>query len=170
MPIQIEIQDQHVKDLIDFYASKQKALRAQVAELESEIKSISATISQLKQTGKKTPFTFSDGTLKIEETNVYYEGWSWVKKIAFAINKAGKPLTTNEIAEVLGAYESPEKIKISSISATLSQKSGTYEEKLEFIRSTNSKGELIFDVWKPDFQNDINSLFGTNTKTDDLPF
>lgn len=170
MPIQIEIQEEHVKDLIDFLVAKQKALKTQVADLESQIKSISATISQLKQTSKRAPFTFTDGILPIEEPNLYSESWPWVKKIAFAIKDAGKPLTTNEIAEVLGAYESSEKIKISSISATLSQKSGKHEEKLDFVRSINSKGELIFDVWKPDFKNELNGLFGTTTNTKDLPF
>lgn len=173
MSVQIEIKDDHIKDLIDFYSMKQKSLKEQISKLEKDLKDVSATISQLKQ---RNIDPLTSAVALLTDLEIFSPKWPWVKKIAFAIKEAGKPVTTKEIVEILSVYdpknEEETKSAIKSVSSTLSVKSGKYLEKREFVKSMTDTGEFAYDVWKENknLEKPINNNFGSNITIDELPF
>lgn len=171
MPINILFDEKEAQDLIDFYTQKQRAIKGQMATLAAELKSISAKILDLKQ-GIQSEAQDNPLSLDSSEYNIR---WHWVKKIEFAITKAGKPLTTNEIVDILQDYQ-PEFIvnrrsAIASVSATLSAKSGSQSQHKEFVKMIADWGGQTFDIWK-EIPEDINEQKEpeTSLKEDDLPF
>jgi len=169
MAITIKIKDAHLKDLIEFYSLKQRALKEEISELEKKLMDITATISQLKRSTNNSEIGW------MEEKEVFSSKWPWSRKIAYAINEAGKPITTKEIVDILDSYDpiSPEdkKSTISSVSATLSVKSGKHNEKKDFVKSVSESGEYAYDIWRE--QNNLeegNKFFGSQILVDDLPF
>jgi len=123
--LSIEIKDRHIKDLIDFYIEKQRGLRLQITTLEREVKDISAIIMQLKQTSRSGSPT---EIVQLPGQDIYSVKWPWVRKITFALEQVGTPLTTKEIVDLLTDYEpafiSERRKAIASVSSTLSVKSG----------------------------------------------
>jgi hypothetical protein len=174
MAIRIEIKDDHIKDLIDFYSKKQKTLREHILKLEKDLRDISATIAQLKQRPNHTD-TVPASLIPDEE--VFSSKWPWIKKIAYAIKEAGKPITTKEIVDILDAYEpkteEERKSAVSSVSSTLSVKSGKYSDKKDFIKNISESGEFAYDIWKEDREIENTQTFGSSIvidDDDDLPF
>jgi hypothetical protein len=172
MPIHIEIKDNHIKDLIEFYSNKQKSLKDQISRLEKDLRDVTATISQLKQ--RNIDPTTSAASL-LTESQIFSSKWPWVKKIAFVIQEARKPLTTKEIVESLDAYEpktgEAKKSAISSVSSTLTVKSGKYSDKRDFIKSVSETGDFAYDIWiENKNQENQNNIFGSNIVIDNLPF
>lgn len=173
MAIRIEIKDDQIDDLINFYLLKQKGIRDQILKLEIELKDVNATIAQLKQrpVNIKEPF---DASFRLN-AEVFSTKWPWLKKITFAIKEAGKPVTTNEIIETLELYEpkfkEDRKKVLSSVSSTLSVKSGSYAEKKPFIKRLSESGEFTYDIWQ-EVQNaeEMPRQYGTHIIMDDLPF
>jgi len=172
MPIKIEIKDDHIKDLIDFYSSKQKNVRDQISKLERDLRDINATIAQLKQRHINRDITISS---LLEDREVFSTKWPWAKKIAYAITEASKPITTKEIVDILEIYEpktdEERKTAISSVSSTLSVKSGKYLDKKDFIKRVSDSGEFEYDIWKEEKNiQDSTQKFGSQIVIDDLPF
>jgi hypothetical protein len=172
MTIQIEIKDDHVKDLLEFYSSKQRALKDQISKLERDLRDINSTISQLKHL---TAMPGSPSIDLFDDAEIFSPKWPWIKKIAFAIKEAGKPISTKEIVEVLNVYEQrneeDKKSAISSVSSTLSIKSGKYSDKREFVKAISSTGEYIYDVWKEKKDLDDHTInHFNNIVIGDLPF
>jgi hypothetical protein len=148
MSIQIEIRNTHINDLINFYYEKQRAIKEQIVNLEIELSEINVLISQLKQ---RPVNTFAEEIISGTERENYLGNWPWVKKIAFAIKEAGKPITTKDIVNILEKLEPnaiPRKRAISSVSSTLSVKSGKYSDKKEFIKIPTDSGEFAYETWK----------------------
>ena len=146
MPVQIEINDVHVDALIEFYIQKLRVLRDEIATREKETKEINAQILRLKK-GKTSPQSSTNNT-QLEATLVpYSDKWPWAKKIRFALERQGKPLTTKEIVETLIEYEIglmfDRKKAVASISSMLSTKSGTDKE---FIRVESDSGDFEYDI------------------------
>ncbi len=169
MPIQIDEKD--AQDLIDLYIQKQRSIKNQMAVLNADLKALNTKITDLKQALKS-----GDINTGASDEMEYNINWHWVKKIEFAITKAGKPLTTNEIVDILTDYQ-PEYISgrrsaIASVSATLSLKSGTHSMHKEFVKIISDWGGTLYDVWKeiPDPLPDSPSAFNKDEPLEDLPF
>jgi len=148
MPVQIEVQDIHTKLLIDFYLQRLKILRSEIIERERETKDINSTIQKLKKGNIRPP---SNSNVNVMEKEVpYSEKWPWVKKVYFAIEQQGKPLTTKEIVDVLTEYEADfifdRKRAIASISSILSVKSGGEDK--PFIRTESESGDFAYNINK----------------------
>jgi len=173
MAIRIEIKDDDVNDLIAFYSTKQKYIREQIIKLEKDLKDVSATIAQLKQRPSNSPSSFTAGLISDKE--VFSAKWPWLRKITYAINEAGKPITTKEIVEILELYEpkseDERKSAISSVSSTLSVKSGKFSDRRDFVKSVTDSGEFAYNIWKEDEDPEKNSYsHGSQIIMDDLPF
>lgn len=145
MAIQIEIHDIHAKLLIDFYIQRLQVLRAEMAERERETKEIYTIIQKLKR-GDISKETQAAGLAQAAPSN-YSENWTWIKKVQFAIQQQGKPLTTKEIVETLTEYEPSfifdRKRAVASISSILSSKSGTGKE---FLKVENDIGDSAYTI------------------------
>jgi hypothetical protein len=167
MPVNIQIKDGHVKDLVLFYVERQKFLKAQINMLEKEVKEISAIIMQLRQAER------TEGATEITplaNADVYDDKWPWVRKITFAMEQVNRPVSTREIVDILTEYE-PEfiadrKRAIASVSSTLSVKAGE-----EFEKKQGTRGEFEYSLPGKDnyISNDTQS-YGTSIGVDDLPF
>ncbi len=144
MPIQIEVQEFHAKLLIDFYIQRLKTLKTEIIERERELKEINGTIQKLKR-GNLSPV--ENSPKEIINTTPYSEKWTWVKKIQFAIEQQGKPLTTKEIVDTLTEFEADfifdRKRVVASISSMLSTKSGSDKE---FIRVESDSGDFAYNI------------------------
>jgi hypothetical protein len=146
MPVQIEIHDGHIDALIDFYIQRLRVLRDEIAERERESKDINAQILRLKK-GKSQGQP--DSAVKgVALKPVHYsDKWPWVKKIQFAIEQRGTPLTTKEIVDTLIEYEIglmfDRKKAVASVSSMLSTKSG---EGKEFMRVESESGDFAYDL------------------------
>jgi len=172
MAIRIEIKDDHVTDLINFYSSKQRDLREKIAKLENELRDVNATIAQLRRRPDHIKDSYSAEFQP--ETEVFSSKWPWQKKIAYAIKEAGKPITTKEIVEILEFYEpklvEERKSAISSVSSTLSVKSGKHSERKHFVKSLNESGDFIYETWEEKETDENLQHFGSSIIMDDLPF
>ncbi len=162
MAIQIEVHDTHIQPLINFYLERLKALRAEIIEREQEVREINSTIQKLK----KRNVTASDTDKNTPITN-YSEKWPWVKKVQFAIEFKGTPLTTKEIVDTLSEFESSflidRKRVVASISSILSSKSG---EGKDFTRVDSESGDFAYALNTPN-----NTTALSNDDDDDsLPF
>jgi len=161
MPIQIEIQDAHAQLLIDFYVGRLKNLRAEILEREKESKEINGIIQKLKR--RDTPMIFSNG-LHLDKS-FYSEKWPWIRKVQFALETQGRPLTTKEIVDILTEYEPSflfdRKRAVASISSILSSKSG---EDKDFMRVDSESGDFAYRVNK---QRDVESDKDSDIDDDD---
>jgi hypothetical protein len=167
MILTLEIKDKDVEDMLEFYISKQKILRAKIANLEKEYKDINAIIIQLK----RMPQTGPHQIVPISEDELYSPRWTWVKKIAFVLKNSNKPLTANEIINSIGDYESDllknRKKTMSSVSGILSVKSGGVSDKKDFIKKAGESGEFEYSLHNIEINK---QEYGSNIKIDDLPF
>lgn len=60
---------------------------------------------------------------------------------------------------------------MSSISGTLSNKSGEYKDRKDFVRSVSPSGDYAYDVWKEGVSENTNKeQYGSTMLVDDLPF
>lgn len=145
MPVQIEINDAHIDALIDFYIQRIKVLREEVIVRERELKDINTQILRLKK-GKNTSSTIFNSQGQ-HPSLPYSEKWPWVKKIRFALEVQGRPLTTKEIVETLTEYEIElmfdRKKAVASVSSMLSTKSGSDKD---FIRVESVSGDFAYDI------------------------
>lgn len=166
MPLQIEIQKEHINDLITFYTEKQKEVKQRISELEREYSDIIAIIMQLRQSSLKDA---SKEIVPIEGQDIYSPKWTWVKKISFALKQVAKPLTANEIVDIISEYEYEFKIErrkaIASVSSTLSVKAGK-----EFIKEKGVTGEFEYSLPGKFNNNSTKEKFGTKILIDELPF
>lgn len=146
MPLQIEINDLHIDSLIDFYIQRLKVLRDEISEREKETKEINAQILKLKR--GKTTGLLGAGNSQISAPSIpYSEKWPWVRKIRFALENQGRPLTTKEIVDTLIEYEIglmfDRKKVVASVSSMLSTKSGDGKE---FARVESDSGDFAYDL------------------------
>lgn len=164
MGILIEVHDVHAKLLVDFYIQRLKVLRAEILEHERETKEINSIIQKLKK-GDNHEVSLTASTTNIS----YSEKWPWVKKVQFAIEKQGKPLTTKEIVDTLTDYEADfifdRKRAVASISSILSSKSGVEKE---FLRVESESGDFAYDINNSEKQQ-AQSMVKEGID-DDLPF
>jgi len=166
MPVQIEINDSHIDALIEFYIQKLKVLREEIAEREKATKEINAQILRLKK-GRTSSSSSGPNLHQLEAPLVpYSDKWPWVRKIRFALERRGKPLTTKEIVDTLIEYEIAlmfdRKKAVASISSMLSTKSG---DDKEFIRVQSESGDFQYDL------NSSKASTESNSEEDDVnPF
>lgn len=143
MPVQIEVNDSHIKHLTDFYIQRLKVLREEIIERERESKEINATIQKLRK--GTSPTEISSETKKAAPE--YSEKWPWIKKVHFAIEQQQRPLTTKEIVDTLTEYETSfiydRKRAVASISSILSSKWGNNKE---FIRMESESGDFAYGL------------------------
>ena len=141
--VQIEVSEQHVKQLQEFYVQRLITLKKEISEREKEIKEISKTLQTLKKSISENDLT-EDQSNKASD---YRPEWPWVKKVGFAIEFENRPLTTREIVDLLSDFEpsfhADRKRVVASISSVLSSKSGK-----EFIKNSNPSGDNTFNVNK----------------------
>jgi hypothetical protein len=173
MAIRIEIKDDEIYDLINFYISKQKSVLEQISKLENDLKNVNATIAQLKQRPLEIKDSFH---AELRETGeIFSSKWSWLKKITYAIKEAGKPVTTKEIIQMLELYEpksdQDRKTATSSVSSILSVKSGKQSDRKHFVKSLTESGEFAYAIWQEDqaIQEEPRQ-YGRSIAMDDLPF
>jgi len=188
MPVQIFIPTKQIEDLIAFYEVKLKDIKQKKKDLDAEESEIKSTILQLKSKRYATVAVNVNELPALEPNkSVYYNKWSWVKRIEFAIRDAGKPITTNEIVEILMKHDTQldKRKAVTSVSSILSIKSSvTDETDKPFIKIEEEKGrskyyikhgkEIPEDVTLLDVvqqANDfIDSIIINPTKADDNPF
>ncbi|MFN0081113.1 MAG: hypothetical protein ACKVOM_01215 [Ferruginibacter sp.] len=170
--IKIEFNDEkEVEVLIEMYLNKVKNKKDQLSDLETEIQELNAKVLQLRRALQGGEGTYG----KVGSDELYSSKWQWVKKICFALEFTKKALTANEIFDVLSKFEMEfnlEKRKImSSISGTLSSKSGSYEDRKDFIKKEGETGEYEYQIWKEDYSLKKNIFYSGNEITiEDLPF
>jgi hypothetical protein len=78
-------------------------------------------------------------------TNGFQKNWTWAQKATYILEKAGRPMTSKEIAEVLvNEYEKDLNLPtaINSVPATLS----VAAREGKFTRRLNEKGEYEYDI------------------------
>ena len=173
MAVSITFKESEIPLLIDLYLVNLKNKKDEINTLEKEVKEINAKIIQLK---KALNAAGTDTTISpIFAHDMYSEDWQWTKKIQFAIEFVKKPLTVNEIVDTLGEVEpsiiAERRKAMSSISGTLSNKSGDYSDKKYFIRTTSASGEYAYDVWK-ERKEEVEEIetYGNKIIVDDFPF
>ena len=144
MPILIEVNDTHIKQLTEFYIQRLKVLRDEIIEREKESKEINATIQKLRKTPSASE-RYDNLTRPL--STEYSDKWPWAKKVQFAIKEQGKPLTTKDIVDVLTEYETTfiydRKRAIASISSVLSSKFGDGKE---FGRIESESGDFAYYI------------------------
>jgi hypothetical protein len=154
MPVQIEISEKYLDDLIAFYQQKQRDLHQRGIEIEIEISELNKMIAQLKNSNGKV---FSTEIENFPFTEPYLDKWPWARKIKFALGSEKKPLTTKEIVDILCKYEpsliNDRKKVVASISATLSVKSVTrigidLGETGEFVREDGETGDYVYSIYQ----------------------
>jgi hypothetical protein len=147
MPVQIEINESHIDALVDFYIQKIKVLREEIAIREKEAKEINSQIMKLKKGKSSVSMSPSENEEQSAQMISYSDKWPWVRKIKFALEIQGRPLTTKEILDTLIDYEIAlmfdRKKAVASISSILSTKSG---EDKEFIRVEGETGDFAYTV------------------------
>ena len=153
MSVNIEINENHIDALIDFYIQRMKILRDEIAIREKESKEINAQILKLKK-GKNPSSLLSSTSAQPINGVGYSDKWPWVKKIRFAIETQGRPLTTKQIVETLTEYEIElmfdRKKAVASISSMLSTKSGPDKD---FIRVEGETGDFAYTINRDSFLN-----------------
>ncbi len=164
MPLQIEIKDEHLKEMIEFYVSKQRDIRMQINNLEKQAKEVSAIIQQLNQSIRET------GHIRpLPESAVYSDKWPWVKKIKFAIGQGREPVTTREIVDLLIQYEPAleynRKKAVASVSSTLSVKTGE-----EFGRVLSESGDNAYYILEDVSDEQKKDPGRTTIDLENLPF
>lgn len=156
MPIQVEISEKYIDDLVSFYQQKQRDLHQQAIDIELEISYLNKIILQLKSSSNNA---FSMKREDFSFTEPYLDKWPWVRKIRFALDFEKRPLTTKEIVDVLCHYEpsfvNDRKRVVASISSTLSVKCITKAgaergESGEFLREDGETGEYVYSVHQVD--------------------
>lgn len=173
MSVNITFKESEIPLLINLYLESLKTKKDEISTMEKEVKEINAKIIQLKRALNSAG---TDSTIQpVNGNEIYSDNWQWTKKIQFAIEQANRPLTVSEIVETLGEVEPSiltEKRKaMSSISGTLSNKSGEYKDKKEFVRSVSPSGDYAYDVWKEGtLTTEIQTKYGNAMIVDDLPF
>jgi len=166
----IDLNAEEISEIIEMHFNKLKEKKENIKVIEDDIRNLNVKILQLKQA------LIGESNSNIFEEKIYSENWQWVKKIKFALELEKKPLTANQIFDVLCEFE-PElgidKRKVmSSISGTLSSKSGFYHEKKDFIK-INGEGDFEYIVWESNYKPKTTKLIfrhGDIKNTDDLPF
>jgi len=146
MAVSIEINESHIDALIDFYIQRMKILRDEIAVREKESKEINAQILKLNK-GKSQPSLSFSPSEKPKHSIEYSDKWPWVRKIRFAIEQQGKPLTTKQIVETLTEHEIElmfdRKKAVASVSSMLSTKSGPDKD---FIRVEGETGDFAYTI------------------------
>lgn len=151
MAIKIEVKQNDIHLLIDFYRQKLKTLKEEIIAKEKEVRSINSMIVQLKSADKQQA---TRANLKAEvrdnqkQTNLAYSpDWPWVTKIRFALNTKGYALKTNEIIEVLTEHEPSllfeHKKTLASVSSALSLNAGKGKA---FVRFSDPAKRLTYDI------------------------
>lgn len=164
--VNINLSKAELTYLVDTLIDKIKSKKAEKESLEREIKDLNARIIQFKKALNET----ESGVIinPTTENDNYSDKWAWLTKIEFAINLSKRPLTTNEIYDVLCEFEphllADKRKATSTISGTASIKSGSYEEKKDLIKNKNKNGEYEYTIWKE--KSDVSG----DVSTDDLPF
>lgn len=173
--VNISLSKSELTDLIATLVDKIKIKKTEKEVLEREIRDLNARVIQFKKALSET----ESGVVIKPPTNNdnYSENWSWLNKIKFALSLAKRSLTTNEIYESLCEFEPhllAEKRKvISSISGTLSIKSGSYEDKKDLIKHKNKNGEFEYEIWEENSKmvlTNEHSIKLGDVIMDDLPF
>lgn len=178
MQFTIQVRNDDIQAIMDFYISKVQSINSKIVELQKELSDINTIIVNLQkaaETGKIRP-----DDIVPSESEVYLSTWSWTKRISFAIEKMGAPCTSREVFDVLLKYQPAlavsKKKSLAIISATLSSRSGSYESKLDFIKVSTQWGENKYDVWreriiqKEEMKKSGNVISGIPKRDDDLPF
>ena len=166
MGVQIEINEKDVEALTMFFVQRLKVLREEIMEREKEIKSITNTIQMLR----KPVSSSSDSAESAVKLTNYSDKWTWLKKVQFAIEQAGAPLTTKEIVDVLTEYETTfiydRKRAVASISSVLS---GRWGADKEFSRTESKSGDFAYFLnIKP--ENQTEEVVNETVESDVLPF
>lgn len=170
--IKIEFNDEkEVEVLIEMYLNKVKNKKDELSKLEKDLQELNAKVLQLRRALQGGEGTYG----KVGSDELYSSKWQWAKKINFALDFTKKALTANEIFDVLSKFEMEfnlDKRKImSSISGTLSSKSGSYEDRKEFIKKEGDSGEYKYQIWKEDYSiKDKVFYAGNEIIIEDLPF
>lgn len=169
MPVNIDVLDSHAQLLIEFYMTRMKALRDEIIEKEREMKEINQVVQKLKKRNMtEHPDIKPDNAIVLSD---YSDKWPWVKKIAFAIENQGKPLTTKEIVETLTEYEPSflfdRKRVVASISSILSTKSGAGKD---FVRLQNVAGDFAYDISYSPKREELEKSDDSLELDDNLPF
>lgn len=150
MTIKIEVKENDIHLLLDFYHKKLKALKEEIGAKENEVRSINSMIIQLKNADKqhekkadRAANVQDDKKQKLE----YYPEWPWVAKIKFALKTQGRPLTSKEIIEVLTDFEPSllfeQKRTLASVSSALSLNFGKGKN---FIRFEGPSGYHTYNL------------------------
>ena len=151
MAIKIEVKQNDIHLLIDFYHQKLKILKEEIIAKEKEVRSINSMIVQLKSVDKqqviKTNLKAENPINQKKSNPAYSPDWPWAKKIVFALNYKGHALNTKEIIEVLTEFEPSilfeHKKTLASVSSALSLNSGKGKA---FTRSQDPAKRLIYDI------------------------
>jgi len=176
MAVTVEIATKHLKDMIAFYVEKQKAAKSQINAAEKDLRELTLLIAELRNTLLNA--TASPESPQVQPAQ-YNTRWPWARKISFAIERAGRPLTTREIVEHLSEYE-PEFIEgkkraIASVSSTLSVKTAAGQD---FEKIQGEEGDFLYNVKPDEIWDSGYGYVGPDTipiqtkmeESDDLPF
>lgn len=139
--INIQLPKDHIPHIKEYYLSRLK-------QLETEVLDIRTLLTELDLQNNAPALML--GQLSIphatQPTNGYNPKWSLIKKAKFALNLAGRPMTSKEIVDfIIDNYDSalkPDRKRfMSSMSGTLSAKS---KEGGIFTRSQNDADDFEY--------------------------
>ena len=168
--VPILLDERYLDSLIQFHLQKQQEIRDHIALLQLEEKALSATIVELRQAQNKVKPEFSPQLGEI----LYNREWTWTKKIDFALDVAGRAMTSREIVDLLENYEPQLKSQgrkpIASVSAVLSTKSGDYYDRYEGDGDVRYMKKAVVRDYKEDIKEFIQTPLIVDKGPDDLPF
>lgn len=144
MNIKLDIEEKHLQPLIDFFKTRRQEVRDQILTLSDELGSIDETLKKLQGSGTENRETNIQPIVYTSALNGYHSEWPWIQKAKYIILKAGKALTTTEIADTILTYE-PDKNRakvVGNISAIITSKNG----QKYFSRDKNNSNQNVYGV------------------------
>lgn len=155
MPLKLEIPDNHLESLIEYYRIVYENFKVKAQPIVNEWKEIQPILSQLgiitTDLGKDyINFSYPSVIKKptsdpLQSLNGYNKKWSWLLKSEYVIKKQNRHLTPKEIIKnLVEIYEHDidERLAQNSIPATLS--AAAKAEKINRIKNKN--GEYVYSV------------------------
>lgn len=103
MPINIQIKDNHVQSLVEFYGGKLKSVRESKKALEAEEKEYEEIINQLLKKPAKNENEAPQ--LAIQSFKGYDVNWAIHEKISYVLKHSHEALTTRQIIDKLLSLE-----------------------------------------------------------------
>ncbi len=106
MPVQIEISENDLPVLVEFYGSKLKSVDSQIEKLSQERASLQSTLDKLLGKDKKQPTRPVLDIFKQDLSKLGFDpNWTILSKVTYILSLSGKPMSSREVTDRLFDFQ-----------------------------------------------------------------